>query len=105
MSVIRTLVTWPRSRCSLGLYEPRYGTLFNNGVGFPGMWFNVGTAYDLAGADGGALPSGFVSVQAANLGLKWEQTSEINVGVDFSLVDDKILWIIRLFHDAKQRTF
>jgi len=44
----------------------------------------------LAGADGGALPSGFVSVQAANLGLKWEQTSEINVGVDFSFVDDKI---------------
>src|SRR5688572_14199878 len=73
-----------------GLYEPRYGTLFNNGVGFPGQWLNVGTAYDLAGADGGALPSGFVSVQAANLGLKWEQTSEINVGVDFSFVDDKI---------------
>jgi TonB-linked SusC/RagA family outer membrane protein len=73
-----------------GLYEPRYGTLFNNGVGFPGMWFNVGTAYDLAGADGGALPSGFVSVQAPNLGLKWEQTSEINIGLDFALVDDKI---------------
>ena len=73
-----------------GLYEPRYGTLFNNGVGFPGMWLNNGTAYDLAGADGGALPSGFVSVQAANLGLKWEQTSEINVGIDFSFADDKI---------------
>lgn len=74
----------------LGLYEPRYGTLFNNGVGFPGMWFNIGTAYDLTGADGGALPSGFVSVQAPNLGLKWEQTSEINVGIDFSFMDDKI---------------
>ena len=73
-----------------GLYEPRYGTLFNNGMGFPGQWLNVGTAYDLAGADGGALPSGFVSVQAPNAGLKWEQTSEINVGVDFSFVDDKI---------------
>lgn len=73
-----------------GLYEPRYGTLFNNGVGFPGMWFNIGTAYDLAGANGGALPSGFVSVQAPNLGLKWEQTSEINIGIDFGLFDDKI---------------
>ena len=29
-------------------------------------------------------------MQAANLGLKWEQTSEVNVGVDFSFVDDKI---------------
>jgi TonB-linked SusC/RagA family outer membrane protein len=73
-----------------GLYEPRYGTLFNNGVGFPGQWLNIGTAYDLAGADGGALPSGFVSVQAPNLGLKWEQTSEFNVGIDFSFMDDRL---------------
>jgi TonB-dependent starch-binding outer membrane protein SusC len=73
-----------------GLYEPRYGTLFNNGIGFPGQWLNVGTAYDITGADGGALPSGFVSVQAPNPNLKWEQTSEINVGIDFSLMDDKI---------------
>ena len=75
---------------SLGLYYPNYGTLFNNGVGFPGQWFNVGTAYDLSGANGGTLPSGFVSVQAGNRGLKWEQTEEVNIGIDFSLVDDKI---------------
>ena len=75
---------------SLGLYQPNYGTLYNNGVGFPGQWLNVGTAYDLSGANGGTLPSGFVSVQAANRGLKWEQTEEVNIGVDFSLVDDKI---------------
>lgn len=75
---------------SLGLYQPNYGTLFNNGVGFPGQWLNVGTAYDLFGANGGTLPSGFVSIQAANRGLKWEQTEEVNIGLDFSLVDDKI---------------
>ena len=87
-----------------GLYEPRYGTLFNNGVGFPGMWLNNGTAYDLAGADGGALPSGFVSVQAANLGLKWEQTSEINVGVDFALSMIRYLDHSIISH-VKQQTF
>ena len=75
---------------SLGLFEPRYGTLFNNGVGFPGRWLNVGTAYDLAGANGGTLPSGFVSVQAPSPSLKWEQTRELNIGVDFSLMDDKL---------------
>ena len=75
---------------SLGLYEPRYGTLFNNGVGFPGQWFNIGTAYDLAGANGGTLPSGFVSVQAPNAGLKWEEMREINLGLDFSFIDDRL---------------
>ena len=72
------------------MYYPNYGTLFNNGVGFPGQWFNIGTAYDLSGANGGTLPSGFVSVQAGNSVLKWEQTEEVNIGIDFSLVDDKI---------------
>jgi TonB-dependent starch-binding outer membrane protein SusC len=75
---------------SLGLYYPNYGTLFNNGVGFPGQWLNVGTAYDLAGANGGTLPSGFVSVQAGNSALKWEQTQEVNIGLDFSFINDKI---------------
>ena len=73
-----------------GLYEPRYGTLFNNGIGFPGQWLNVGTAYDLSGNDTGTLPSGFVSVQAENLGLKWETTEEVNLGVDFSFIDGKL---------------
>lgn len=73
-----------------GLFEPRYGTLFNNGVGFPGQWLNVGTAYDLAGVNTGSLPSGFVSVQGANPNLKWETTEELNVGVDFGFLDDKI---------------
>ena len=77
-------------QASLALYEPRYGTLFNNGAGFPGQWLNIGTAYDLRGANGGTLPSGFVSVQAANPILKWEQTKELNVGLDFSLMDDKL---------------
>ena len=72
------------------MYEPRYGTLFNNGIGFPGRWLNVGTAYDLSGNDTGTLPSGFVSVQAENLGLKWETTEEVNLGVDFSFIDGKL---------------
>jgi TonB-dependent starch-binding outer membrane protein SusC len=75
---------------SLGLYEPRYGTLFNNGQGFPGQWLNVGTAYDITGANSGNLPSGFVSVQGPNPNLKWESTEEINLGVDFGFLNEKI---------------
>ncbi len=74
-----------------GLYDTRYGTTQAQLVG--GFWeqyMNIGTAYSLSGANTGTLPSGFVQTQAANPGLKWETTDEINAGVDFSLFHDKI---------------
>ncbi len=80
------------------LFEPRYGTLFNNGEGFPGQWLNVGTAYDLAGNNTGSLPSGFVSIQGGNPDLKWETTKEFNVGVDFGFLDDRIYGSIDYFN-------
>jgi TonB-dependent starch-binding outer membrane protein SusC len=67
------------------LWLPDYG----GNVGFFGN-SNLGTAYDLNGADGGTLPSGFRSTQAANPNLKWESTSEVNVGVDFGFFDQKL---------------
>lgn len=74
-----------------GLYETRYGTNLNELQ--PGFWqqfYNIGTAYDIAGNNTGTLPSGFVSTQAANPDLKWEETSEINVGLDFTLMNNLI---------------
>ncbi len=74
-----------------GLFESRYGA---NEVQFtPGffeIYYNVGTAYDLGGNNGGTLPSGFVSVQAANPALKWETTKELNVGLDFGLFNNDV---------------
>lgn len=46
----------------------------------------MGTAYDLNGNNSGNLPAGFVSIQAANPSLKWEETKEVNIGVDFGLL-------------------
>lgn len=74
-----------------GLYEARYGP--NQNVYFPdffNIYYNVGTAYDLNGTNTGNLPSGFVSIQAANSGLKWESTKEVNVGLDFGFFGDKL---------------
>jgi TonB-linked SusC/RagA family outer membrane protein len=74
-----------------GLFDTRYGTSQNQLT--PGFWeqyMNVGTAYSLGGANTGTLPSGFVQTQAANSGLKWEQTEEINAGIDFSIFKSKI---------------
>ncbi len=81
---------------SLGLFEPRYGATANQVAAifhndFFDQFWNVGSAYSLGGADSGNLPSGFVSVQAANSALKWETTDEINLGIDFGFFDGKLV--------------
>ncbi|MEN3324751.1 TonB-dependent receptor [Mariniflexile soesokkakense] len=74
-----------------GLFESRYGANQNQFVpDFFNIYYNVGTAYDLNGSNGGTLPSGFVSIQASNPALKWETTKEINLGVDFTLFSNNI---------------
>ncbi len=74
-----------------GLFDTRYGTTMAQLVG--GFWeqyMNIGTAYSLSGANTGTLPSGFVQTQAANSGLKWETTDEVNAGIDFSILRNSI---------------
>jgi len=77
-----------------GLYDTRYGTRQSQ---FPGghnsffdQFYNIGTAYDLNGANTGNLPSGIVSIQAANPNLKWETTKEANFGLDFGFLNGSI---------------
>lgn len=74
-----------------GLFDTRYGarqSQFANGhQGFFDQFYNIGTAYDLNGANTGNLPSGLVSIQGANPNLKWETTDELNVGVDFGFLN------------------
>jgi len=89
---------------SLGLFEPRYGPVAADvpGVGhqpFFDQYYNIGTAYDLNGADTGNLPSGFVSTQAANPALKWETTDELNVGVDFGFFQERLVGAFDYFYN------
>lgn len=54
------------------------------------VWdWNWGTAYDFTG-QGGTLPSGFRRTQLANHDLKWEATSQHNIGLDFAILDYKL---------------
>lgn len=74
-----------------GLFDTRYGTTLSQLVG--GFWeqyMNIGTAYSLSGTNTGTLPSGFVQTQAANSALKWETTDEINAGLDFTILNNRI---------------
>ncbi len=61
------------------IYESNYGE-----AGFGGQ--SYGTSYDIAGTNGGqTLPSGFKRNQLGNDDLKWETTTQTNLGLDFGL--------------------
>ena len=60
------------------IYESNYGVTENGGQSY-------GTSYDIAGTNGGhILPSGFRRIQVGNDDIKWETTSQTNVGLDFA---------------------
>jgi TonB-linked SusC/RagA family outer membrane protein len=65
-----------------GIYRAIYGgDRFGN---------DGGTAYDIAGTGTGQLPSGFVAQQAANENLKWESSTQSNIGIDFGFLDNRL---------------
>ncbi|MDO4165195.1 MAG: TonB-dependent receptor [Bacteroides sp.] len=61
------------------LYESNYGVSESGGQSY-------GTSYDITGSNGGStLQSGFMRSQIGNDNLKWETTTQTNIGLDFSL--------------------
>src|SRR3712207_6961493 len=59
------------------IYESNYGE-----ANFGGQ--SYGTSYDIAGTNGGkTLPSGFKRNQLGNDDLKWETTTQTNIGIDY----------------------
>ena len=49
-----------------------------------------GTAYDIYGNGSGLLPSGYKRVQLANPDLKWETTTQTNIGIDFGFFNQAL---------------
>lgn len=76
---------------SYGIYQALYGS---RPVDEP----DYGTAYDISGSGSGALPSGFKRAQMANPDLKWEGTTQNNIGIDMVLLDHKITFSFDYFH-------
>ena len=61
------------------IYVPNYGVTESGGQSY-------GTSYDIAGTNGGSiLQSGFKRNQIGNDDIKWETTTQTNIGLDFSL--------------------
>ncbi len=66
------------------IYVPNYGVNESGGQSY-------GTAYDIAGTNGGSiLQSGFKRNQIGNDDLKWETTTQTNVGLDFSFFNQSL---------------
>ncbi|MCB0426261.1 MAG: TonB-dependent receptor [Mangrovimonas sp.] len=51
---------------------------------------SYGTAYDIYGQGTGLLPSGYSSIQIGNDNLKWETTTQTNLGLDFGFFNQKL---------------
>ncbi len=49
---------------------------------------DAATSYDIGNNDSGILPSGFLATQTGNDELKWETTTELNLGLDFGIWDN-----------------
>lgn len=66
------------------IYVPDYG------VGDP-TWNTIhSTSYDISGTGSGQLLSGFKRTQLANDDLKWETTTQTNIGLDFGFWEQKL---------------
>lgn len=66
------------------IYVSNYGVNENGGQSY-------GTSYDIAGTNGGrTLPSGFKRNQIGNDDIKWETTTQTNLGLDFSLFNNTL---------------
>ena len=69
-----------------GLYSADYGSTRENS-----------TAYDLNLQHSGTFPSGYYKVQSVNEDLRWEQSSQWNIGTDFSLFNNELYGSYDLF--------
>ena len=66
------------------IYVPNYGINESGGQSY-------GTSYDISGSNGGSiLPSGFKRDQIGNDDIKWETTTQYNVGLDYGFLNQKL---------------
>ncbi|HEY8929921.1 MAG TPA: TonB-dependent receptor [Mucilaginibacter sp.] len=72
-----------------------FQSIYGNRGAFNG---DSGSAYDITGHGSGTLPSGFTSTQTGNPDLKWETTTQTNLGVDFSLFNSKLSGSIDVYN-------
>ena len=71
--------------------------IYANYIGETGAGINTGTAYDITGSNSGILPSGYSLTQRANDEIKWETTTQTNIGLDFGFYNQAIYGSIEAY--------
>lgn len=69
------------------IYTPYYGVTGDYIWASNGIW---STSYDMDGKGSGQLSSGFKRDRLGNDKLKWETTTQTNVGLDFAFLDNSL---------------
>lgn len=74
------------------VYVPNYGVNESGGQSY-------GTSYDIAGTNGGSiLQSGFKRNQIGNPDIRWETTTQYNVGLDWSMFATRFFGSIDFYY-------
>jgi TonB-linked SusC/RagA family outer membrane protein len=74
------------------VYVPNYGVTESGGQSY-------GTSYDISGTNGGSiLQSGFKRDQIGNADIKWETTTQYNVGLDWGMFNSRFFGSLDLFY-------
>lgn len=74
------------------VYVPNYGVNESGGQSY-------GTSYDITGSNGGSiLQSGFKRNQIGNPDIKWETTTQYNVGLDWSMFKSRFFGSLDLYY-------
>lgn len=99
LETLKLRLSWGQTGNSEISNTARY-TLFQSVVS-TGLWGSgaAGTSYDIAGTNGGyALTNGYIRSQRGNEDIKWETTTQVNAGVDFDLLGNKLYGSFEWYH-------
>jgi len=82
ISDLKLRASWGRNGSLANINSLSSQTYFGSDYGY--------TSYAIGGNETGSLPSGYFRVQTGNDDLKWETTTQSNIGLDFGLFNQKI---------------
>ncbi|MCD8071587.1 MAG: TonB-dependent receptor, partial [Alistipes sp.] len=91
LSDLKLRASWGQTgNQEIGNYVTRTLYTTDYGLGDPTWGGLSGTAYDFLGNGSGQLSSGYKQIQRGNPNLKWETTTQTNLGVDFGLLNQRL---------------
>lgn len=90
ISDLKLRVSWGQNGNLSNINSTATGTYFISDYNY--------TSYSIGGSETGSLPSGFRRTQTGNEDLKWETTTQTDVGIDFGFFKQKISGSLDFYH-------